>query len=228
MGAMASWPREELPREKLSTKGADALSDAELLAVVIGVGAPGAGGSVLDMSRRLLQQFGGIAGLEAAAISELASLPGMGRAKACKVKAAFALGRRVSAVGWEKGDVFRSGADVSNRYGPLLAGLRKEVFLAIPLDAKNRRLGEVRIAEGTLSSCPVHPREVFVPLIREAAASAIFVHNHPSGDPSPSSDDIALTLRLREVGELIGIRVLDHVIVGKEGYVSLADRGFLK
>jgi len=104
---------------------------------------------------------------------------------------------------------------------------KRELFLALLLDSKNRLLREVRISEGSLTASIVHPREVFAPVVREAAAAVLFVHNHPSGDPQPSREDLEITRRLKEAGDLMGVRVLDHVIIGSEGYVSLADRGLL-
>ncbi len=224
---MDKWPTEERPRERMISSGVEGLTDADLVAILIGVGGRGRG-NASQLALELLGAFGGLAGLEKAGVQELSKVAAVGVAKACRIKAALALGRRSVSANWNRGEAFRSARDVYQCYGPLLGGLKKEVFLAIPLDTRNRRLGEVRVAEGTLTSCPVHPREAFVPLMRECAAAAVFIHNHPSGDPTPSGDDIALTIRLRDVGELIGIRVLDHVVVASEGYVSLAERGVIK
>ncbi|MCZ7678700.1 MAG: hypothetical protein M5U28_07985 [Sandaracinaceae bacterium] len=141
--------------------------------------------------------------------------------------AAVELGRRVVTRPLPRGARVGSSRDVDAAMRPRLAAADVEHFIAIALDAKNRPIGEIEIARGGLSACPVSPADVFRALLREAAAGVVFVHNHPSGEPSPSADDVALTERLRRAGELIGVRVLDHLVIGREGYFSFLDAGLL-
>lgn len=225
MSPLSELPSDELPRERLLSAGASALSDAELIALVLGSGT--ARQDVLTCGRSVLRRYAGLDQLDAASVVELMGLPGMGLARACRLKAALELGRRGCGERPRRGERIRSSRQLYEHVRARLAPLLHEVFLALPLDSKHRPIRELRIAEGSLASVDVHPREAFRELIRHAAAATLFVHNHPSGDPEPSPDDLALTARLREVGQIVGIPVLDHVIVGSEGYVSLADRGLL-
>jgi len=137
------------------------------------------------------------------------------------------LARRLAATPLRHGERFTTSAEVFAHFHERLRDRRKEVFLTLLLDSKNRLLREVQVSEGSLNASIVHPREVFTPVVRESAAAVLLVHNHPSGDPTPSREDLELTGRLREAGELMGVRVLDHVIIGSGCYVSLADRGLL-
>jgi DNA repair protein RadC len=141
--------------------------------------------------------------------------------------AVFQIARRFATKALRPGDRFTSSAEVFRHYHERLRDRRKEVFLALLLDSKNRVLREVQVSEGSLTASIVHPREVFAPVVRESAAAVLFIHNHPSGDPTPSREDLEITSRLREAGELMGVRVLDHIIIGSGDYVSLADRGLL-
>jgi DNA repair protein RadC len=222
---IADWPVEDRPRERLFEHGAAALSESELLALVLRTGEPG-GETAVDCGRRLLEAFGGLARLAEAVPAELGRTSGVGPAKAAAVAAVFELCRRLAAARVENGAAFRTSADVFNHFRGQLTALRKEIFSIVLLDAKHRKLRDVRVSEGSLTASIVHPREVFAPAIRDGAAAMILVHNHPSGDPAPSSEDVALTRRLREAGELLGIRVLDHVIVGAETHFSFADSGY--
>lgn len=221
------WPETERPREKLLKQGADSLSDAELLALILRNGNAGSGATAVDMARGLLHRFGTLRDLARAGISELIALPGIGPAKAAELQAVFQLARRFSDRCLQPGECYRSSNDAFNHFHERLRDQRKEIFLALLLDSKNRLLREVRISEGSLNASIVHPREVFAPVIRESAAAVLFVHNHPSGDPTPSREDLEITRRLKEVGDLMGVRVLDHIIIGSGAYVSLADRGLL-
>ena len=222
--SILSWPSEDRPREKLHRLGPGGLTSAELMAVVLGAGEPRSG-NALDLSRILLQRFGDLGGLEQAGLHELQEVGGIGEAKAARLLAALELGRRVSRCSLEPGAPLGSGEEVFRHYGPRLCNDMQEVFLALALDARNRLRREIVVARGTLTSCPVHPREVFRPLIREAAAACLLVHNHPSGSPEPSADDLTLTRRLVRAGTLLGITVLDHLIIGQKSFVSLAERG---
>lgn len=213
------------PRERLLRVGPEGLADAELMALLLGTG--GRDLPVEELATRALSRAGGLQGLERMGARRLASMRGVGLGKACRVVAALELGRRVVCSPLEPGAKLTSSREVDAAVRPRLARSEVEQFLAIPLDAKNRAMGELRLAMGGLSSCPVAPADVFRALIREAAAGVVFVHNHPSGEPSPSPEDVALTERLRQAGELLGVRVVDHVIVGREGYFSFLDTGLL-
>jgi DNA repair protein RadC len=210
----------ERPRERLLAHGADALAINELLALVLGSG--GAGTSAVDLGARLLEHAGGLVPLSRAAPRELATVHGIGIARAARLTAAFQLGQR--AIVQPLPDLIVSSAlDIYQYLQPRLRGLMQEVFIAVALDARNAIISHVEIARGWLTGVDVHPREVFRPLIRLAAAGAVVAHNHPSGDPNPSQHDLALTRRLRRAGDLVGIPVLDHVVVGAQSYTSLAD-----
>ena len=200
--------------------GAAALSDAELLAVVIGSGAVGR--NVLELAHELLGRIGGLAGLGRASLSELLGQRGVGSARAAAAVAAIELGRRAVAARPARGHRIGSAADVSDYLRARLGGVQVEEFWALALDARHRILWEACLARGSLTGVDVHPRDVFRSLIRGGAAAVIFCHNHPSGDPSPSQQDLELTARLRDVGDLCGIAVLDHVVVGSDGFTSLA------
>ncbi|RMF86029.1 MAG: JAB domain-containing protein [Nitrospinota bacterium] len=221
------WPEEERPRERLVKWGAGTLSETQLLAIILGTGDHASGLSAVDLARLLLGHFETLRGIDAASITELCAVKGIGLAKATQVKAALELGRRLLAAGEGPQPQFRSSQDVFTYYHPLFVNVKQEIFKCILLDSKNRFLKEVTVSEGSLTASLVHPREVFKPAIRESAAAVIFVHNHPSGDPTPSKEDLEMTRRLVQVGEIIGIRVLDHIIVGDGRYVSFADQGLL-
>jgi DNA repair protein RadC len=204
-------------RTRLVAVGARACSDAELLAVVLGGGAVRPAG--LALAREMLAQAGTVARLERAAV---ATGRGAGRRLAL-VRATLELGRRAATLPLSPSEPVRDAASVYAHFRGRLSQLDREVFVVLLLDGRNRLQGEVRVSEGTLTSAIVHPREVFAPAIRAGAAAIILVHNHPSGDPAPSAEDAALTERMRQVGEVVGIRVLDHVVIGQGRYVSLAE-----
>ena len=217
------WPLEERPRERLYHKGAEALADAELLAIQLGTG--GRGRSAVDVARDLLVQYGSLSDLAARGVAEIAAVAGVGRAKAVRLAAAFELTRRLRSRTARAPVVLASPAQVYARYGPLMEDLRKEVFRVALLDAQNGLLKDVTISEGTLSASLVHPREVFKPAIVESAASIILLHNHPSGDPTPSREDLRLTRQLVECATLLDLRIHDHVVIGHSRFASLAERG---
>ncbi len=227
-GAIKDWPADERPREKLLKKGAAALSDAELLALLLRTGDATAGKSAIDLGRELLSRFdGSLRSLGQAELNELQQIKGLGLAKTASLKAAFALAARFQARPLVTLDRFTSPAQVFEYFHHELRDARKEQFLVLLLDGKNRITRRVAVSEGSLNQSIVHPREVFAPAVRESAAAVIFVHNHPSGDPSPSREDCEITRRLKEAGELLGIRVLDHVIVGDGSYYSFTESGVL-
>ncbi len=215
----------EGPRERLRAVGVEGLSDAELLALLLGTG--GRAEPVEVLAARLLHELGGLSALPRLGPDSLAEWPGLGPIKAGRVAAAVELGRRVVARPLDRGSRIGSSRDIDAALRPRLAHADVEHFIAIALDAKNRPIRQLLIARGGLSACPVAPSDVFRALLREAAAGVVFVHNHPSGEPSPSAEDVALTDRLRRAGELLGVGVLDHVIIGREGYFSFLDAGLL-
>jgi DNA repair protein RadC len=212
---------DERPRERLLAWGADRISDAELLAILLGTGLPGR--SAAELAFDLLRASGGLGGLSRASPREMAQVAGIGAARAARVSAAFHLGRRVVEQASIRDGLVSSADDVHRRLRPRLAGLHQEICVVIGLDPRNAVVGEVEIARGWLDGVEVHPREVFRPLIRMAAAAAVIAHNHPSGDAEPSPSDLELTRRLRTVGDVVGIPILDHVIVTEAAYRSLAE-----
>ena len=216
-------PPDERPRERLLEKGADALTEAELLAIIIRDGTRKE--SALDLARRLLQKFGGLRDLSEKSIAELRTVSGIGPARAAQVKAALALATRLGSDALRPGRKFTNSNDVFTHFHPALRSEKQECFLCVLLDVKNRVLRHVKISTGGLSAAMVNPRDILKAAVAESASAIIVIHNHPSGDPEPSADDLHVTRRIKEACELTGIRLLDHIIVGEEGYTSLADLG---
>ena len=205
--AIEHWPPSERPRERLYYNGADALADAELLALQLGSGCRGR--NAVDVAREMLAAYGSLAGVAARLVS------------------AFELTRRLRARTPGARTSLGSPAEVHAAFGPLMEDLPREVFRVALLDAHNGLLRDVIVSEGTLSSSLVHPREVFKPAILEPAASLILLHNHPSGDPTPSREDLKLTRQLVECARLLDLRINDHVVIGRGRYVSLAEKGMI-
>ncbi len=226
-GPVKNWPEDERPRERLIRYGPAALSDAQLLAVILGTGDSSSGASALDLSRSLLNRFGSFRAMDNAGMAELRKVRGIGPAKATQIAAALEIGKRLFASPVDRGTSLRTSSDVSSLYLPVMRNLRKEVFKCVLLDVKNRVIKDVTVSEGSLTASIVHPREAFLPAIRESAASVILVHNHPSGDPTPSAEDIDITRQLVKAGEVLGIKVLDHIIIGDGSSVSFADQGII-
>jgi DNA repair protein RadC len=224
MTTIAALEPDARPRERLAARGAEQLTDGELLAILIGSGVKGA--SAVDVAATVLRGVGGIAGLSRATPHELGAFGGIGPVRATVVIAALELGRRIAAARPVRGQRLAGASEVWTYFRARLAPLAVEEFWALALDVRHRVQSEHCLARGSLTGVEIHPRDVFRPLIRQATAAVIFCHNHPSGDPAPSRADVELTARLREVGDLCGIPVLDHVIVGWEGYASLAERNW--
>lgn len=224
-GGIHLWPVGERPRERLLRNGPETLSDAQLLAILLRVGRQDS--SAVEVAMELLRELDGLRGLSNRSVEELCRVPGIGPAKAAQVKAAIELGKRVLAAPLSSGTTVACSADLFHHYYPLMRDLRREVFMVVLLDAKHAIIRDATVSAGSLTASLVHPREVFNLAVRESAAAVIFVHNHPSGDPSPSEEDRALTARLVAAGEVLGIQVLDHLIVGDGRYTSFADQGWL-
>jgi DNA repair protein RadC len=209
------------PRERLEAVGPEALSDAELVALLLRTGARGADSH--SVAARLLERPGGLLGLARASRRELAAMPGVGPAKQATLRAAFELGRRLAAGRLAPGASLRGPADVFRHFHPTLRDAPHERFLVLLLDGRHRLLRHEMVSQGTLTASLVHPREVFRPALRESAAALLLVHNHPSGDPTPSAEDREVTARLVRAGDLLGIPVLDHVVVAERGWTSLRE-----
>jgi DNA repair protein RadC len=208
-----AWSPDDRPRERLRTVGARHLSVRELLALVLGSG--GAGGSAFTVADRILAECGGsLRRLGATDPGRLEAVDGMGSATAARVLAALELGRRSAARSGEDDEPIRGPADVYRRLGPRLRDLPQEEFHALLLNTRHRVIREVAVTRGILDASLIHPREVFRVAVMEGAAGVILVHNHPSGDPTPSAEDRAVTRQLAEAGRALGIPVLDHVVVG--------------
>jgi DNA repair protein RadC len=213
------------PRERLKRLGPSALSDAELLALLLRTGERGADAHAV--ASRLLVHHGGLSGLSRAEPSELANARGIGPVKSAVLAASLEIGRRVASRRLQPGSAIRGPADVFAHFHPSLRLAAHEQFIALLLDGRQRVLREHVVSQGTLTASLVHPREVFRPALREPAAALILVHNHPSGDPTPSPEDREVTERLVRAGDLLGVRVLDHVVVAERGYCSLKEDGGL-
>ena len=212
---------DDRPRERLLAEGVTCISDAELLTVLLGTGTRGM--PVEQLADHVLRAVGGLGQLARARPHELLVIAGIGVARAARITAAFDLGRRALARGRERTEVVQSAEDVYRRLRPRLMGLTQEVFMVVAMNARGMVIDELEVARGTLDRVEVHPRDVFRPLIRMSAASAVVAHNHPSGLVEPSADDLVLTERLRAIGEMVGIPILDHVIVGDDAFCSIAE-----
>jgi DNA repair protein RadC len=220
-------PKSERPRERLARLGAEYLSLPELLAILISAGTR-KGKDVGEIAVTLLNRFdGNITQLFSASIEELSTISGIGFVKACQIKAVFELATRIAAFCEHERPRITSTDDVVVMVSPRLRHLKQEQFLTVLLDSKGKVIKCKTISVGSLDSALVHPRDVFRPAIVHSASSLIVVHNHPSGDPTPSDEDILLTRELCMCGKLLYIDILDHIIIGDTDYVSLKHRGFI-
>lgn len=214
---------EERPRERLAQLGAQSLSSAELLAILLRVGVPGE--SAVQVGHRLLKTFGGLAGLHRASFADLCSQHGLGEAKAAQIMAAIELGRRLSLEAPEERPPIHSPAEAAALVLYEMSALEQEELRLILLDVRNRVQGVVTIYRGSLTSSQVRVGELFKHAIRRNIPNLIVVHNHPSGDPTPSPDDVALTRAIIQAGKLLDIEVLDHLVIGAGCFISLKERG---
>ncbi len=219
---ISAWPAGDRPRERLLTAGSAGLADAELIAILLGSGAKGK--SALDIARQLIQQFDGLPGLGRISGACLSAIPGMGPAKVARVLAACELGRRRVLQRNRKRTVIRTPSDAAGLLAPRLRDELHETFWVLLLDTKHRVLAEWPVSRGGLDQVNVDPRDIFQPALEHRAAAVLLAHNHPSGDPEPSAADIALTRRLAEAAQLLGIRLLDHIIIGDGVFKSLAEK----
>lgn len=218
-------PEELLPRERLYQLGPEMLSNKEVLAILLRTGLKGE--NVLDFAERLLTEAGGLAGLARMSVHELTQLHGLGEAKAAELKAALELGRRSVSADPMTRPVINSPQDIAHLVMEEMRYLDREHFRIVSLSTKNHVLGISSISVGSLNSSLVHPRECFKEAIRRNSNAIILLHNHPSGDPTPSREDLEVTRRLADGGQILGIEVLDHVIIGDNRYISLKERGIL-
>lgn len=222
---MRDVPSEDRPRERMMQFGAEALSHTELLAILLRTGTRSE--SAVHLAGRILQSCGSLAGLVDMSLEELTAIRGIGPAKAVQLRAGIELGRRLSREGRETRLTVRRPQDAADYLMEELRYLKKEHFICLFLNTKNQLIAQETLSVGTLNASLVHPREVFRAAIKCSSASLICVHNHPSGDPTPSPEDVTLTRRLVEAGELVGIDVLDHIVIGEQQFISLKEQGLM-
>jgi len=223
---ITEWPESERPREKLLSRGAHTLSDAELLALLIGSGTGGV--TAVDVAKKMLIDHRDLARLAGISAQELIRLKGIGPARGARILAAFEMGRRMDTVSVQTRFKVTTPEDLARIYLPKFRDLRQEHFTVILLDSGNRIIRDVCISQGTLTASLVHPREVFKPAVDYLAAGIILAHNHPSGESRPSEEDKKITQQLYEAGMMMGIPVLDHFIFARNQYYSFASHGFFK
>jgi DNA repair protein RadC len=223
--AITDWPADERPREKLLAKGAEALTDAELLAIFLRVGVQGK--SAVDLARDLLLRFGNLSGIFAASQAEISGVHGMGMSKFVQLQAIFEMVQRSLSEDMQSRDALSSPAQVRNYLRLQLGNLPHEVFVVLFLDAQNRLIGSERLFTGTLTQTSVYPREVVKRALHHNAAAVILAHNHPSGIAEPSRADEMLTQALKEALALVEVRVLDHFVIAGNAALSFAERGML-
>ncbi len=223
---ISEWPRGEQPREKLSRHGADSLSDAELIAILLRSGCRDK--SAVDLARQILEEQGGLPELGRMSVASLRRIRGVGEAKAVTVAAAFQLGSRfVESDHYSRPLKIRGSLDVFRAFAPGMRLLNHEVFRVLLLSSSNMLIRDVLISRGHLNASVVHAREIFKAAIDHLAAAVILMHNHPSGNPQASDQDMDMTRRIVEGGRIIGIPVLDHIIIADKEYFSFADKGLI-
>ena len=219
---IADLPKDDRPRERLAQLGAQALSSAELMAILLRVGVRGE--SAVQMGQRILQNLGGLSGLHRASFDELCAEHGIGTAKSAQIKAAIELGRRLMIESPRERPTINSPADAAALIQYEMSALEKEEMRVILLNTRNGVLDIITVAHGSLNAAQMRVGEIFTPAVRKNAAALIAVHNHPSGDPTPSPNDIAITRAIIEAGKLLDIEVLDHLVIGLGKYISLKEK----
>lgn len=227
--SMKEKPEQIRPYERCIEQGPQVLNDAELLAVILRTGSVGMesvelGAQVL----RLVSHQKGLAGLSSLSVPELMQIKGIGKVKAVQIQCVAELSRRMSKALAQRGICFRNPASVADYYMEDMRHLPQEQMKLILLNTKSVRIRDITIFKGTVNSSLVSPREIFVEAVRYGAVSVLLLHNHPSGDPTPSKEDILITRRLKEAGNIIGIPLIDHIIIGDNSYISLKERGILE
>jgi DNA repair protein RadC len=225
--AIKYWPEDERPRERLIKYGSSALSDAHLLGILIGSGDRRSKKNAVDLSLDLLNTFGTLENLDQATVTEICQVKGIGAAKAAQIKAALEVGKRMASKPTRTKLKLKSSQAFVEHFSPFLKHLKKEIVKIVLLDPKLQLIKDLTISEGSLNASIVHPREVMIPAIRESAASFALIHNHPSGDPTPSQKDFEITHRLNQTGKIVGIHMVDHIIIGGNEFFSFADEGLL-
>jgi DNA repair protein RadC len=218
-------PKPERPRERLQKLGPEALSSQELLALIISRGIPKK--SVMTIAQELLVRFGNVKAIGQATLEELSQIKGIGLAKAAQIKACFELAKREDLETEEESFDIKNPEAVFKLISSSIKDKAKEHFKLILLNTRNKKIGISTVSIGTLTTSLVHPREVFKDAITHSAASVILAHNHPSGDPEPSEDDLKITKKLVESGKILGIEVIDHIIVGKNNFYSFREKGLI-
>jgi DNA repair protein RadC len=220
------WPDEERPRERLVKYGVDYLTDAELLGIILVKGYQGK--TSVEAAKDLLSETKSLRKLDSLSYPEMSAFKGIGLAKFTQIKAALEIGKRLLKETNSPKKKIHNALDLVSYYGPCMRDLKKEKFKVIMLDVKNKIIKDMDISVGSLTESIVHPREVLKEVIKESAASVIFLHNHPSGESNPSKNDLDITERLVSACELVGVKVLDHLILGEDDYFSFAQEGLLK
>ncbi|MFF2480554.1 DNA repair protein RadC [Paenibacillus sp. NPDC058071] len=223
--ALRNVPHDERPRERMMRYGAEALSHTELLAILLRTGTKRE--SAVYLAGKILKECGSLRNLVDMSMDELTQIRGIGPAKATQLRAGIELGRRISRSKQDEQVTVRKPKDAADYVMEDLRYLKKEHFVCLFLNTKNRIIARETLSVGTLNASLVHPREVFRAAIKCSSASLICVHNHPSGDPTPSPEDVVMTKRLKEAGELVGIELLDHLVIGDGRFISLKEQGFL-
>ena len=219
-------PEEERPIEKLLINGVETLTNAELLAVILRTGTRGE--NIISLSTRIISEFNGLDGLLEAGIDEITSIKGIKNIKASQIIAIGELVRRINMLNLIRvGKSITSPTDIANLVMKEMVSLKQEVLKLIMLDTKNNIIGIKDVFKGSLNTSIVHPREIFKEALKKSSSSIIICHNHPSGDSTPSKEDINITIRLKECSKIIGIDLLDHLIIGKNNYVSLKEKGII-
>ena len=218
-------PEEERPIEKLLMNGPETLSNPELLAIILRTGTKGE--NIISLSTRILSEFNGLGGLLEAGLDEITSIKGIKNIKASQIMALGELVRRINKLKFATGRQITSPRDIAEVIMKDMILLKQEVLKLIMLDTKNNILGVKDVFKGSLNTSIVHPREIFKEALKKSSSSIIICHNHPSGDPTPSKEDINITIRIKECGKIMGIDLLDHLIIGNNKYISLKEKGII-